>query len=292
MEYDRLMQLEGAPLADPAPPLNDLLTRGLEAKPDDSALVSIVRSLTWRELEQASAALAGGYMNLGLEPGDRVASLMPNRIDLIVHYLACFRAGLVATPLNYRYTHREIDHALEVSEARVLLAHVEREEDVRTSRLVSALPFGVIGYRDQEADGGDEVSWPHSFSTLLGSEPLVSDPSPPVTNPAAIFFTSGSTGPAKGVTHTRESLRWMLASAAAAFELDASDRFMPASSMSHLRLVPVEPHHAVGRRSGHRRPDDRQPRAAAAPAHLPAHRPGHDPRRADGAGARPRSRPE
>ena len=98
MEYDRLMQLEGAPLADPAPPLNELLTRGLEAKPDDTALVSIVRSLTWRELEQASAALAGGYMNLGLEPGDRVASLMPNRIDLIVHYLACFRAGLVATP--------------------------------------------------------------------------------------------------------------------------------------------------------------------------------------------------
>jgi acyl-CoA synthetase (AMP-forming)/AMP-acid ligase II len=34
---------------------------------------------------------------------------MPNRIDLVVHYLACFKAGLVATPLNYRYTYREID---------------------------------------------------------------------------------------------------------------------------------------------------------------------------------------
>ena len=228
------MQLEGAPLADPAPPLNDLLSYGLEAAPDDSALVSIVRSMTWRELEQASAALAGGYMSLGLEPGDRVASLMPNRIDLIVHYLACFRAGLVATPLNYRYTHREIDHALEVSEARALIAHVEREEDVRMSQLASALTCGVVGYRDEEAGGGDAVSWPHSFSGLLGSEPLVSGPTPPVSDPAVIFFTSGSTGPAKGVTHTRESLRWMLASAAAAFELDASDRFMPASSMSHL----------------------------------------------------------
>ena len=57
-------------------------------------------------------ALAGGYRGLGLEPGDRVASLMPNRVDLVVHYLACFRAGLIATPLNYRYTAREIDHAL------------------------------------------------------------------------------------------------------------------------------------------------------------------------------------
>jgi long-chain acyl-CoA synthetase len=41
---------------------------------------------------------------MGLEPGDRLASLMANRIDLVIHYLACFRAGLVATPLNYRYT--------------------------------------------------------------------------------------------------------------------------------------------------------------------------------------------
>jgi acyl-CoA synthetase (AMP-forming)/AMP-acid ligase II len=35
-------------------------------------------------------------------PGRRLASLMPNRVDLVMHYLACFKAGLTATPLNYR----------------------------------------------------------------------------------------------------------------------------------------------------------------------------------------------
>jgi long-chain acyl-CoA synthetase len=49
-----------------------------------------------------------------------------------------------------------------------------------------------------------------------------------------IFFTSGSTGPAKGVTHTRESLRWMIASASSALELAGEDVFLPGSSMSHL----------------------------------------------------------
>ena len=227
------MLLEGAELAAPAAPLNDLLRVGLGTAADDTALVSIARSMTWRELENESAALAGAYLSLGLREGDRIASLMPNRVDLVVHYLACFKAGLVATPLNYRYTYREIDHALEVSGAAALLAHVERAEDVAASRLAGGLRCGVIAYRDEEV-GEDAVDWPLSFAALLGSESRVASRVPDPSLPAVIFFTSGSTGPAKGVTHTRESLRWMIASAASAFELDGNDVFLPGSSMSHL----------------------------------------------------------
>jgi acyl-CoA synthetase (AMP-forming)/AMP-acid ligase II len=200
--------------------------------PDAIALVSIVRSMTWRQIEQESTALASGYRRLGLREGDRIASLMPNRIDLVVHYLACFKAGLVTTPLNYRYTHREIDHALEVSGAGALLAHVEREPDIAAGALASRLRCGLIAYRD-EGDPGP-AGWAHDFAELLRSEPVDPDPSPDPSAPAAIFFTSGSTGPAKGVTHTRESLRWMISSAVAAFELDHRDEFLPGSSMSHV----------------------------------------------------------
>jgi len=229
------MLLQGDPLADPAAPLNDLLRVGLDAAPDDIALVSADRSLTWRELERASAALAGGYRGLGLKVGDRVASLMPNRIALVVHYLACFRAGLIATPLNYRYTFREIDHALELSEAGALLAHIERAGDVAASRLAGDLAYGVIAYGAAEVAGAADVDWPQTFEALLDGEPLArAEPAPAPSSPAVIFFTSGSTGPAKGVTHTRESLRWMIASAASAFELDANDSFLPGSSMSHI----------------------------------------------------------
>jgi long-chain acyl-CoA synthetase len=234
--------LEGDQLEASAPPLNDLLRAGLDAGPDEVAITSALRSLSWRELDEASSALAGGYRGLGLEPGDRVASLLPNRVDLAVHYLACFKAEVIATPLNYRYTAGEIDHALEVSEAAVLLAHVERAQDVAESELAKGLRLGTIGYRDPEplATGNDEPAgidggWRHDFAALLDSEPLAPADSPPDPEmPAVIFFTSGSTGPAKGVTHSRETLRWMIASAAAAFELDASDVFLPGSSMSHI----------------------------------------------------------
>jgi acyl-CoA synthetase (AMP-forming)/AMP-acid ligase II len=158
------MPIEGGPLEPPSNPPHLALRVGLETNPDAPALVSAVRSLTWRELDDAAAALAASYRRLGLEPGDRIASLMPNRVDLALHYLACFRAGLVATPLNYRYTSREIDHALEASEASAMLAHAERAADVAASRFADELPCGVITY------AGDDAG-ERSFEALAAGDP-------------------------------------------------------------------------------------------------------------------------
>jgi acyl-CoA synthetase (AMP-forming)/AMP-acid ligase II len=228
------MLIDGAPLESPAAPLHELLAVGVAAGPDEPALVSAEREITWRELEDTSLRLAGAYLEMGLAKGDRIASLMPNRIALVIHYLACFRVGLVATPLNYRYTFREIDHALEVSGASALLAHAERGEDLAASKLVGELPLGTIAYGDSETEEESLGGSARRFTELLGAEPAADLPAPEPTDPAAIFFTSGSTGPAKGVTHTHETLRWMLASAIAAFELSAEDVFLPGSSMSHI----------------------------------------------------------
>jgi long-chain acyl-CoA synthetase len=231
------MLIDGAQLDAPARPFDELLDIGLENGPDEIAIVSATRSLTWRELDRASTALAGGYRSFGLEPGDRLASLMPNRIDLLVHYLACFRARVVATPLNYRYTAREIDHALEVSGARAIVAHVERAEDIAASKRAGDLELGAIAYRDPEplsSPGETAGDWSQELAKLMEAEPLGGDPKADPEAPAVIFFTSGSTGPAKGVTHTRQTLRWMVASAASAFGLESDDVFLPGSSMSHI----------------------------------------------------------
>src|SRR5207248_1925168 len=195
----------------------DLLRAGLDANPDGLALISADTRWTWRTLDDLSDRLAVSLLGLGLNPGDRVASLMPNRPALIVHYLACFKAGLVATPLNYRYTAPEIDHALGVSEARVLLAHVERDEDLAASELVAQLPLGRIGY------GGVDDRGATLEGLLEGDRPHSTFAPPAPTMPAVIFFTSGSTGPPKGVTHSHETLGWMFATAAAGLEFGPGD---------------------------------------------------------------------
>ncbi len=221
------MPFVGRPLARPIQ-LAKLLQPGLERMPDAPALVALDSRLTWRELQAATANLAANLLGLGLRPGDRVASLVPNRIALLVHYIACMKAGLVAVPLNYRYMPPEIDHVLEVSEAVILLAHVERDHDLAASRLAGRLKRGRIAL--EAADDRRP-----SFEALVAAAPVNATLSQPdLTAPAFIFFTSGSTGPAKGVTHSFKSLGWMFASAAACLELTPQDVMLRGSSISHL----------------------------------------------------------
>jgi acyl-CoA synthetase (AMP-forming)/AMP-acid ligase II len=208
--------------------LTDLLAAGLSTKPDEPAVLSLERNWSWRELDQASTRLAVNYRALGLEQGDRVASLLPNRGELVIHYLACFKAGLVATPLNYRYQTPEIDHALEVSEARILVAYHEREDVLAASNQAPRLPLGRVSY-------GSANGNLRRLEDLIADKTAASDLlAPPADTPAFIFFTSGSTGKPKGVTHTHETFGWMLASAIAGLGITPTDVFLPATSASHI----------------------------------------------------------
>ena len=218
------MPVEGLTLATSVD-LSRLLEPWVEATPDSPAVHAPDGHLTWRGLDDAATRLAHGYRRLGLASGDRIASLMPNRVSLLAHYLACFRSGLVATPLNYRYAVPEIDHALEVSAAAAIVAHAERAADVTASVRASALPVVIAE--------GDDVE--PSLEGLMAADPGAETIEPSAADdPAAIFFTSGSTGPPKGVTHTLATLGWMVAISAAAFEMTPEDRVLPGSSMSHI----------------------------------------------------------
>ncbi len=221
------MSVSGTALAAPFQCM-DLLRVSLDANADDIALVSSSACWTWRELDDASSRLAANLLHFGLRIGDRVASLMPNRDELLVLYLACMKAGFIATPLNYRYQAPEIDHALEVSGARLLIAHAERDADLLGCRMVKRLQLGVIQFQAADASG------PTLEDLIQRESAVIAIQRPEPNDPAIIFFTSGSTGRPKGVTHSFASVGWMLASAAAAFEMSAADVVLPGSSVSHL----------------------------------------------------------
>lgn len=215
-------------------PIGSLLEIGLKHGGQRLAVRTSTRDWTWQQLDVASRRLASAYLLHGLKQGDRVATLMPNRPALLIHYLACIKAGLVVTPLNYRYMPPEIDHALKVSGASLLLTHAERDSDVEASEMAGQLTHGVIRYGALESDlvkaaDGD------SFETFLGRGDASSTFSAiELEAPAFIYFTSGSTGKPKGVTHTHGTLGEMMASTIECLKLQETDNVLPAASCSHI----------------------------------------------------------
>jgi long-chain acyl-CoA synthetase len=192
--------LEGRALDAPVD-LRTLLRAGLADDPDAVAIVAADERMRWRQLADAGTRLARSYLALGLSPGDRVASLMPNRIALVVHYLACFEAGLVTTPLNYRYTAPEIDHALAVSGAAALVAHAERAGDLAASRLAEGLRVGVVTVE------GDAVTDGVRLESLLTDDrgPVVLPAVAPTRRPRS-SSPRGAPGPRRASpTRTRPS---------------------------------------------------------------------------------------
>lgn len=216
--------IPGPPLG-PIVPLSALLGAALAADANAVALVSASARWTYRELDDAAARLATAYLARGLAAGDRVASFLPNSPELLIHYLACLRAGLVATPLNYRYAVPEIDHALDTAGASMLVAAAERRDEVERSA-AARLPHGVIWHGDGD---GLRALWSAAAPRSLTV--------PPPQHEAFIFFTSGSTGLPKGVTHSHASFAALVASAAAAAELVAGEVVLPASSASHVAAI-------------------------------------------------------
>jgi acyl-CoA synthetase (AMP-forming)/AMP-acid ligase II len=196
------MPLSGPPLEKPID-VRNVLNRALACKPDEVALLSAEGGCTWRELDRASDRLAANMFQLGVRKGDRVASLMPNRNALVIHYLACLKAGFVATPLDYRYMPPEIDHALEVTDATVLLAHAERDENLAGSQRVDRLPLGVIAY------GAGDGRRP-SLEELLERTPRQPElPAPSWSDPIRPPSSSRRGAPASRRASLTPSRRWV-----------------------------------------------------------------------------------
>jgi len=135
-------------------------------------------TVSFGELRERSAAIAGGLAALGVRPGDHVALMLPQSAAAAAWTLACLRAGAVVVPIAPVYAGEGLRHRLADSGAVVAAAG-----PVGRERLAAIdLPPG-LRVMDSGADLGPQLE-----------QPIARDPN----HPAFIFYTSGSTGPAKG----------------------------------------------------------------------------------------------
>jgi long-chain acyl-CoA synthetase len=164
----------------------------IDPHPDEAvALISRGRSTTYGDLREQTAALRGGLVGLGLEPGDRVAILCANNWYFVAAYLAVLGAGLVAVPLNPLSPAPELEPELAAIGARaVVIGPSGRKSFAGVDRSRVPTVEHVIAASADDADGAV------TFDELLTSAPVpVVDRGP--DDLAVLIFTSGVSGSPK-----------------------------------------------------------------------------------------------
>ncbi len=208
------------------------LTQGLHRSaalfPERDATIFGARRRSWRGVVDRVARLAAGLVSLGVKPGDRIAVLSLNSDRYLEIYYAVAWAGAVIVPANIRWALPENVYAIEDSGVEVLfvdatfieMAHAISAE-VRLRTLILAddgdVPASMVGYED----------------LIEGSEPIA-DRCGSDQQLAAIFYTGGTTGRAKGVMLSHYGLVTNYLLALATIGRSARQVYLHAAPMFHL----------------------------------------------------------
>src|SRR6185503_13097946 len=92
-----------------------------DRSPGSPAVVFYGRTLTYRELREATDRLANALGALGLKKGDRIALYLLNSPQFIIAYFAALKCGATVTPISPVYTSHEVRYQIEDSGARAAI---------------------------------------------------------------------------------------------------------------------------------------------------------------------------
>lgn len=176
--------------------ISGVLDGVLESDPGRLALVAFDRRLTYAELDGEANAAAVALRDIGVRAGDRVAASLPNATDIVVAFLASMRLGSLWVGINQLLAPPEKAALLSAAGPTVLLT------DAPTAATLDGLCP-----RDTEVvlvDSSDpDSAWRALVRRSAGAGRA---PAPDPTLPAAIAFTSGTTGLPRGVVHSQANL--------------------------------------------------------------------------------------
>jgi malonyl-CoA/methylmalonyl-CoA synthetase len=190
--------------------LFDLSFLGRRSEP---ALEFDGHTFTFGDIDLRSSRMAALLHQRGLHKGDRLGVYLPNCLEMIDLYLACVKTGVIFVPINILYRQREIDHILGDAEPKALVAG-------------SDFPPSAISWRVEELAQAQSEMSPDRPAVRLDGD-----------TPAAIVYTSGTTGASKGAILTHDNFAANALNLITCWQINRGDRFLLALPLFHVHAL-------------------------------------------------------
>ncbi|HYH33364.1 MAG TPA: AMP-binding protein, partial [Pseudonocardia sp.] len=197
-----------------------LLQRQAQRHGDKPLVVCGGATWSYRDVVERAGRMAGALHERGIEPGDRIALLCGNRLELLETVLGCAWLGAIAVPLNTALRGAGLRHALADSGARVVVVEAELE--------------AVL----------DEVDLPGTLRERWVVGTTFPEPGPPPPARAAtpgdtlaILYTSGTTGLPKGVCCPHAQFSWWGVTVGECLEITEDDVLFTCLPLFHTNAL-------------------------------------------------------
>jgi len=184
--------------------LQQLFALSLDLRRHETALEWQGRSFTFGEIAARARRMADALRARGLRQGDRLCVQLANCVELIDLYMACVQLGVIFVPVNVLYREREVAHILADAAPRFLVTRDNLGE-------LTSDGAGVAGECEAPLLTGD--------------------------SPAALVYTSGTTGTSKGAVLTHNNLAANAVNLLACWQITAADRLLLALPLFHVHAL-------------------------------------------------------
>ena len=184
--------------------LRQLFDLSFVSRCDTVALEWSGAQYTFGELDARSNRMANALASRGLQRGDRLCVYLANRLEFIDLYVAAVKMGVIFVPINILYRERELTHILHDADPKLYITEAE-------------LP----GLLTEAAAQSTEFSY----------VPLDGD------DPAALVYTSGTTGVSKGAILTHNNFIANATGLNTCWQIAATDRFLLALPLFHVHAL-------------------------------------------------------
>jgi carnitine-CoA ligase len=189
--------------------------------PAKPCLVMDERTLSWAEVDREANCYGRGLAAAGISKGDRVLVMIPSGIEHVLIWLGLCKIGALMVPVNEAYKGNMLRHQARDSTACFAIIarpHLDKWHEVGAG-LPELKTIAVYPALGDEIDR--HAGWNYlSFGALRDADASALPPAVEYFDPMAVFYTSGTTGPSKGVLYTYAQAHATAAPAARLFSPD------------------------------------------------------------------------